>query len=383
MTEPRGVVSREEARSVVRDVCAEIDWQPRDLFDPRGRANEATQRAFYLGAHERGWGVPAWPSRYGGSDRTFDDQAIFHEEAIRFGAPAQYNRVALGIVGPALLEFGSTEQKDRFLPAIANGSEVWCQGFSEPDAGSDLGSLRTRAIPSADGTDEWIISGQKTWTTLAHSANWCFLLARTGTREMAHRGITALLVPMHQPGVTVRPIRQLTGESDFNEVFFDEARAHAPAELGPVNGGWPVAMRALEYERSLHFLERQLRLEALARRLVSMTSGVEDASSWPAVLEVVADCAGLRYAVRDFLGRVAAGKRPGTEINGTKVLWSETYRALTRLGLCVAAAAGDDAEFAGWSEAYYGSLAATIYGGTNEIQRDIIAERGLGLIRTR
>jgi alkylation response protein AidB-like acyl-CoA dehydrogenase len=381
VSDARGAAAREEARSVVRDVCAAIGWQPRDLFDPRGRADEVTQRAFYLGVHERGWGVPAWPTRYGGSGRTFDDQAIFHEEAIRFGAPPQYNRVGLGIVGPAMLEFGSDEQKDRFLPAIADGSQVWCQGFSEPDAGSDLGSLRTRAVPSGDA---WVISGQKTWTTLAHAADWCFLLARTGPSELAHRAITALLVPMHQPGITVRPIRQLTGESDFNDVFFDDARAEPPAELGAVNGGWPVAMRALEYERSLHFLERQLRLEALAQRLVSMNAAVDgDESSWAAVVELVADCAGLRYAVRDFLGRVGSGERPGVEINGTKVLWSETYRAVTRLGLRVAASAGDDAELAGWTEAYYDSLAATIYGGTSEIQRDIIAERGLGLIRTR
>jgi len=230
--------TRDEMRRIVRDICAAIGWHPHDLFDPRGRADDAVKRAFYLEAYKVGWGVPAWPVRYGGSDRPFRDQALFYEEAIKFGAPPPYNRVGLGIVGPALLEFGSHEQKDRFLPAIANGSEVWCQGFSEPEAGSDLGSLRMRAAQSEDSDDVWVINGQKTWTTLAHAADWCFLLARTGSGESAHRGITALLVPMHQDGVTVRPIRQLTGESDFNDVFFDDAHArHLPCSERSIAGG--------------------------------------------------------------------------------------------------------------------------------------------------
>jgi alkylation response protein AidB-like acyl-CoA dehydrogenase len=368
-----------EIRDVIREACAEVGWAPGPSFGEV--ADVETQRAFYLALRDRGWAVPTWPTEYGGGGRSYQDLAAFVEQAARVGAPSQYNRVAVGIVGPAILEFGTEDQRHRFLPRIADGSEIWCQGFSEPSAGSDLASLQTRAELTSGG---WVINGQKVWTTLGCLADYCFLLVRTGSREDAHRGITALLVPMRQTGVIARPIRQISGESDFAEIFFDDAVADRSAVLGEVNGGWRVAMRALEYERSLHFLERQVRLDELADRLVRLCLSLDPGVGlWPAVVEVLADVAALRYAIREFVDGMASDRRLGVEINGTKVLWSETYRAVTRLGVAAARESGDLDEVAAWSGAYYSSLATSIYGGTNEIQREIVSERGLGLARTR
>ena len=368
---------RAEVRNVIREACAEIGWTPR--HGGGAVADEAEQRAFYLAIHERGWAVPHWPVAYGGQGRPLSDLLAFHEEAARYGAPSQYNRIAIGIAGPALLEFATREQKERYLPRIADGSEVWCQGFSEPGAGSDLAALQTKATRSEDG---WTVNGQKVWTTLGHVADYCLALVRTGTT--GHRGISALIVPMRQPGVTIRPIRQITGDSDFNEVFFDNAVAPSDGLLGDVDGGWLVAMRALEHERSVNFLERQLRLDDLLADLARLVQRLEPAADLRTdVVRLLADAAGLRYAVRDYIERFLGGLPAGTGINGTKVRWSETYRAVTRLGLRAAQALAEPDTIAMWSAAYYASLSTPIYGGTNEIQRDIVAERGLGLPRTR
>jgi alkylation response protein AidB-like acyl-CoA dehydrogenase len=368
---------RAEVRDVIREACAAIGWAPRHGAGPD--ADEAEQRAFHAAVHERGWAVPHWPAAYGGQGRPLSDLLIFHEEAVRYGAPSQYNRVAIGIAGPALLEFGTQEQKQRYLPRIADGSEVWCQGFSEPGAGSDLAALQTKATRSGDG---WTVNGQKVWTTLGHVADYCFTLVRTGTT--GHRGISALVVPMRQPGVTIRPIRQITGDSDFTEVFFDNAVAPSGALLGEAGGGWLVAMRALEHERSVNFLERQLRLDDLLADLTGLVQRLEPAADLRTdLVRLLADAAGLRYAVRDYIERFLGGRSAGTGINGTKIRWSETYRAVTRLGLSAAQALAEPDTIATWSAAYYASLSAPIYGGTNEIQRDIVAERGLGLPRTR
>jgi alkylation response protein AidB-like acyl-CoA dehydrogenase len=368
---------RAEVRKVIREACDAIGWTPR--HGAGAGADEAVQRAFYAAVHQRNWAVPHWPVAYGGQGRPLSDLLVFHEEAVRYGAPSQYNRVAIGIVGPALLEFGTPEQKERYLPRIADGAQVWCQGFSEPGAGSDLAALQTKASRSQDG---WTVNGQKVWTTLGHVADYCLALVRTGTT--GHRGISALVVPMRQPGVTIRPIRQITGDSDFTEVFFDSAVAASDGLLGEVDGGWRVAMRALEHERSVNFLERQLRLDDLLAELIRLVQRLEPTADLRTdVVCLLADAAGLRYAVRDYIERFLGGLPAGTGINGTKIRWSETYRAVARLGLRAAQALAEPGTIAMWSAAYYASLSTPIYGGTNEIQRDIVAERGLGLPRTR
>ena len=290
-----------EVRKVIREACAEIGWTPR--HGAGAVAGEAEQRVFYAAVYQRGWAVPHWPVAYGGQGRPLSDLVIFHEEAARYGAPSQYNRIAIGIAGPALLEFGTREQKERYLPRIADGSEVWCQGFSEPGAGSDLAGLQTKATRSEDG---WAVNGQKVWTTLGHVADYCLALVRTGTT--GHRGISALIVPMRQPGVTIRPIRQITGDSDFNEVFFDSAVAPSDGLLGDAGGGWLVAMRALEHERSVNFLERQVRLDGLLSDLTRLVQRLEPAADLRTdVVRLLTDAAGLRYAVRDYIERFLGG----------------------------------------------------------------------------
>ena len=202
-----------------------------------------------------GWTCLSWPERYGGRDASLLEQVVFYEEYARAGGPGRVGLVGEGLIGPTILHFGTDEQRARFLPRIASGEELWCQGYSEPNAGSDLANLATRA--TLDG-DEWVIDGQKVWTSLAHWAQWCFVLARTDRDAPRHRGISYLLVPMDQPGIEIRPIEQITGTSEFNEVFFDGARTPADLVVGEVNGGWKVAMGTLAFERGALTLGQQL-----------------------------------------------------------------------------------------------------------------------------
>jgi alkylation response protein AidB-like acyl-CoA dehydrogenase len=202
-------------------------------------------------AWERALGAARWtclsfPEEYGGRDATLLQQVIFYEEYARAGGPGRVGIVGEGLIGPTILHFGTEEQKRRFLPRIASGEEIWCQGYSEPNAGSDLANVQTRA--ERDG-DEWVITGQKIWTSLAHWADWCFVLCRSDRDAPRHRGISYVLVPMHQPGIEIRPIVQITGTSEFNEVFFDGARTAIDNVVGDVNAGWKVAMGTLAFER--------------------------------------------------------------------------------------------------------------------------------------
>ena len=204
---------------------------------------------------EAGWTCLAWPERFGGRDATLLEQVIFYEEYARAGGPGRVGLIGEGLIGPTILHYGTDAQRERFLPPIASGEELWCQGYSEPNAGSDLANLATRAHLEGD---EWVIDGQKVWTSLAHSSHWCFVLCRTDRDAPRHRGISYLLVPMDQPGIEVRPIVQITGTSEFNEVFFDGARTAADNIVGEVNGGWRVAMGTLAFERGALTLGQQL-----------------------------------------------------------------------------------------------------------------------------
>src|SRR3954451_5344846 len=207
---------------------------------------------------EAGWIGLGWPEEYGGRGATITQQLIFNEEYARANAPGRISFFGEGLLEPPLIAFGSEEQKRRFLPGILKATELWCQGFSEPDAGSDLANVKTKAV--LDG-DEWVITGQKVWTTFAHHADWCFVITRTNFDAPAHQGISYILVPMDQPGVTYRPLRQMTGAGEFNEVFFDEARTPADMVVGEVNGGWKVAMATLGFERGTAFMAQQMAFE--------------------------------------------------------------------------------------------------------------------------
>lgn len=350
-----------------------------------GREHEAFDERLAWDRHlaAAGWTCLGWPAEYGGRAASVRQQVIFHEEYAKADAPARVSHVGEELLGPTVLAFGTQAQRDRFLPGIKTVTELWCQGYSEPGAGSDLAAITTAA--QLDG-DEWSINGQKIWTSLAHVADWCFVVARTERGSSRHRGLSYLLVPMNQPGIEVRPIIQLTGTSEFNEVFFDNARTAADLVVGEPGDGWRIAMGTLTFERGISTLGQQIRfareladIEALARR----TGAADD----PLIADRI-DRAwiGLRVLRAHALRTMAdAGVRDaGGQASVAKLLWANWHRGLGELAMAVLGPAGlvagaDDLDE--WQRLYLFTRADTIYGGSNEVQRNIIAERVLGLPR--
>jgi len=327
-----------------------------------------------------GWIGIGWPVADGGQGLPWSQQVIFYEEYARAGGPGRVGHIGEQLLGPTLLMFGSDEQKKRFLPGILDGTSLWCQGYSEPDAGSDLAGLRTRA--ALDGDGQWRVNGQKVWTSLAQFADWCFVLARTSSDETRHRGLSCLLVPMRQEGVTVRPIVQLTGTSEFNEVFFTDAAA---ADLvGAPGDGWRVAMGTLGVERGVSTVGQQL---GFARELDSVLSlahgrGVLDD---PAISARLTD-AWIELQVMRFYASASLGEgSQGVEANIAKLLWAPWHQRLGELAVDVMGAdgtvVGASYELSEAQRLFLFTRADTIYGGSSEIQRNIVAERGLGMHR--
>ena len=358
-----------------------------------GRAHEfAAERMAWerrLGAD--GWIGLGWPEADGGRGLSWDQQVIFHEEYARANAPGRVGHIGEQLVAPTLLRFGTPEQKARFLPGIAAGTELWCQGYSEPGAGSDLAGLRTRAA-LRDG--EWHIDGQKIWTSLAHVADWCFLLARTSPDAERHRGLSCLLVPVRQPGIEIRPIKQITGTAEFNEVFFDDARTAAGNVAGEPGDGWRVALGMLGVERGVSNLGQLIGFQREFESVLAAARGNGSIAD-PDIAARIADAwiglQVLRFTTEDVLGvpgpvPVAGGPAAGnTAANIVKLLWTPWHQRLGELAVDVA---GPDAMLAGpdygLSDAqrlFLFTRAETIFGGSNEIQRNIVAERGLGLPR--
>jgi alkylation response protein AidB-like acyl-CoA dehydrogenase len=370
---------RAELRVWLQRVLPEV-WEG-DAPPERPTEDEeyAMRRRFDRALYRDGWAGLSWPKEYGGRGGTLTEQMIFAEETVAAGAPEHlFNRSAIGVVGPAIIDFGTEEQKQRYLPKILSCDEVWCQGFSEPNAGSDLVAIATRAV-RADGG--WRISGQKVWTTLGRFADFCFLLARTSDEERRHRGLSMLIVPMRQPGVTQRPIVQITGETDFSEVFFDDAFAPAENVIGEVGDGWNVAMTTLGHERSTHFMPRQVRLGREVTELVELVRA--NAAAVPPglldrVVDVVVRAEALRWTVWSHVARHEAGEEAGPPDSATKLYWSVLWQDVTQLALEVEAALGVRGRA---RERYLEARPATIYAGTSEIQKNIVAERGLGLPR--
>ncbi|MFF0541883.1 acyl-CoA dehydrogenase family protein [Nocardia thailandica] len=350
-----------------------------------GREHEAFEERLAWDRHlaAAGWTCLGWPREHGGRDASVRSQVIFHEEYARADAPARVSHVGEELLGPTLLAFGTEEQKQRFLPGVRSVSELWCQGYSEPGAGSDLAAVSTSA--RLDG-DRWVINGQKIWTSLAHVADWCFVLARTERGSTRHHGLSYLLVPMDQPGIEVRPINQLTGTSEFNEVFFDDAVTEAGLIVGEPGDGWRIAMGTLTFERGISTLGQQIRfereladIEAMARR----TGAADD----PLLADRIDRAwVGLRVLRAHALRTMSdTGDAGGASVS--KLLWANWHRGLGELAMAVQGAAGliTDAEggtdMNAWQRLYLFSRADTIYGGSNEVQRNIIAERVLGLPR--
>jgi alkylation response protein AidB-like acyl-CoA dehydrogenase len=307
---------------------------------------------------------------------------IFHEEYARSRAPARVAVLGEELLGPTLIAFGTPAQQRRFLPPIAAVEELWCQGYSEPGAGSDLAAVSTTAVP--DG-DEWVITGQKVWTSLAHVADWCFVLARTEPGSRRSHGLSYLLVPMRQPGVTVRPIRQLTGESEFNEVFFDGARTALGHVVGAPGDGWRIAKATLEFERGAGLLGQQVGFRRELDELVELARQTE-AGTDPLLRDRLARAwIGLEVIRAYALDTLADPPVTGAEASVLKVLWSRWHQALGELAMDVRGAGsmvGSDAgELDTWQRLFLFGRAETIYGGSDEIQRNIIAARALGLPR--
>ncbi|NBE55427.1 acyl-CoA dehydrogenase family protein [Streptomyces boluensis] len=350
-----------------------------------GREHEAFAERLAWERHlaAAGWTCVGWPEKYGGRGATLEQQVAFHEEYALADAPARVNHIGEQLLGPTLIAFGTPEQRERFLPRIVAVDELWCQGYSEPDAGSDLAGVRTRA--QLQGGD-WVINGQKTWTSLAHESDWCFVVARTEPGSTRHQGLSYLLVPLDQPGVEVRPITQLTGTSEFNEVFFDEARTPASHIVGAPGDGWKVAMATLGFERGVSTLGQQVGFQRELEAVIDLAkqNGAADdplirdriARAWTG-LEII------RANALRMLDGVAAGA-PGPEASIGKIFWATWHRDLGELAMDVCGAdgmlaAGGPYDLTDWQRLFLFSRSDTIYAGSNEIQRNIIAERVLGL----
>ncbi len=333
-----------------------------------------------------GWTCLGWPAEFGGRDAPLARQVIFHEEYARAGAPARVTVVGEELLGPTLIAFGTPEQKERFLPPIRNVTELWCQGYSEPGAGSDLASVATRAtLVKEDGEvggGQWVITGQKVWTSLAHVADWCFVLARTEPGSARSQGLSYLLVPMDQPGITVRPIRQLTGTSEFNEVFFDGARTDAANVVGAPGDGWRVATATLALERGAAMLGQQAGFRRELENLLAVARRTGAAAD-PLLRDKLARAWIGLQAVRAYALDTLGGPGDGAEASVLKILWSRWHQGLGELAMEVLGAASmvsrDDLDE--WQRLFLFGRAETIYGGSDEIQRNIIASRALGLPR--
>jgi alkylation response protein AidB-like acyl-CoA dehydrogenase len=369
---------------------AQLSGPFRDLRGKTGQSGQAERRRAWersLGA--AGWSCIGWPEAYGGRDASLAEQVIFAEEYARAGAPGRLGYMGVELAGPTILTFGTEAQKRRFLPPIARGEELWCQGYSEPNAGSDLANVRTRAVLQTGAAGrEWVVNGQKTWTSFAQFADWCFVLCRSEEGSRAHRGLSYLLIPMHQPGVTVRPIRQMTGGADFNDTFFADARTDADNIVGTAGDGWKVAMGTLSFERGVSTLGQQMSFANELRAIVSAAEAnglIHDPEIRQRLAHAHIGLRLMRYSALRMLSSAEAGKL-SNEAYTYKIFWASWRKKLGVLALDVLGprgeiAAGTAYEWELLPRLFLASRADTIYGGTNQIQRNIIAERALGLPR--
>jgi len=348
-----------------------------------GREHEAFEERRAWNQHLAAAGLTClgWPEEHGGRGLTVAHRVAFYEEYAKADAPDKVNHFGEELLGPTLIAYGTPEQQQRFLPSILNVTELWSQGYSEPGAGSDLANVSTTA--TLDPEDQhWHINGQKVWTSLAHWAQWCFVVARTEKGSKRHAGLSYLLVPLDQPGVDIRPIIQLTGDSEFNEVFFDDARTEASLVVGEPGDGWRVAMGTLTFERGVSTLGQQIRYAREHSNLVELAKRTGAADD-PLIRErLTRSWTGLK-AMRSYSLATMDVEQPGQD-NVSKLLWANWHRELGEIAMDVQGTAGltlEGGEFDEWQRLYLFSRSDTIYGGSNEIQRNIIAERVLGLPR--
>ena len=380
---------REEIAAWLRDnLCGEFE----EIRFRGGPGDEhmfvEERKAWEARMHRGGWTCIGWPREYGGRAASIEQQVIFNEEYARAGGPGRMGHIGETLTGPTLIAFGSQEQKQRYLPGILRGEELWCQGYSEPNAGSDLANVKTRARFDED-SQQWQISGQKVWTSLAHESQYCFVLARTDPDSVGHKGLGFFLVAMDQPGVDVRPIEQLTGTSEFNEVFFDEAVCSAEDIVGQPGDGWKVAMGLLGFERGVSTLGQQMLFQNEFDEIMRVARE-NGAARDPAIRQRIADAhVGLRIMRFNSMRMLSGGGDDGSlqkEAMIYKLYWATWHRNLGKLAMDILGAEseildGGPYELNRLQSMYLFTRSDTIYGGTNQIQRNIIAERALGMPR--
>ena len=387
-------------REELRAWFADYDPGPEPFGDED--AHYAWRRGFQRDLARDGWAAVHWPPEYGGRGATLTQSAIFFEELGRAGAPLPANVLGLLLAGPTIMAWGTPDQKERYLTPILTAEEIWCQGFSEPDAGSDLANVKTRAVKPDDSRggrsseaggrarasregDEWVVTGQKVWTSGAQYSKWCMLVARTDPEAAKHKGLTYFLMDMEQEGVQVRPLRQITGESEFNELFIDGARIPDENVLGGVGNGWKVALTTLMNERAGLAFFLQVRLRQLLDRVIGEAAARDQLDD-----PIVADRLGelhlkaevLRLTAYRGLTAIEKYGQPGPEGSLTKWMWSETNQQLTQFA---ADLLGPAALTAGsrWAYELLRARGNSIEGGTTEVLKNIVAERVLGLPKAR
>jgi len=382
---------RDELRNwLAQHVPADWDEMRQKPLESRFAFLREWQRTLY----HAGWAGVSWPKEYGGRGASAMKQVIFWEEMARAGAPPLANVLGLGMVGPTLIAFGTEAQKKRFLANILSADEIWCQGFSEANAGSDLASLSTEA--RLDG-DHYIVNGHKVWNSYGWAADWCELIVRTDTAAPSHKGLTVLLVDMRSPGVEVRPLRQMTGESEFCELFFRNVCVPAENVVGKVNGGWEVAIGTLMHERGTFGAGLQIMYRRNIERLIelshSMRRNGRPASQDPIIRQKLAQCYAeveiMRLNQMRAFSRLSATGVPGPEGSIQKIFWSELNQRLQQVAQEVLGAYGQLEGASGfsiddglWSYGYLRARGNTIEAGTSEIQRNIVGHFVLGLPRS-
>ncbi|MEH6581967.1 MAG: acyl-CoA dehydrogenase [Halioglobus sp.] len=375
-------------RAEVREwLAANVPAEPLQSFDTE--AGFQQHREWEAVLNKGRWGMVTWPEALGGRGCDLMEWLIFEEEYYKAAAPLRVNQNGIFLLGPTLMEYGTEEQKARILPKMANGEEVWAQGWSEPNAGSDMAAIRSTAV--LDG-DHYVINGQKTWSTRAVWADWCFCMFRTDPDSERHRGLTFILVPLDTPGITVRPIPQLDGLPGFAEIFFDDVKVSVENRLGDEGAGWSVAMATAGFERGL-MLRSPARFQETARRLVELykankESADRDPAVKDAVLRAYMDAESYCMTTYQTACRLTQGGKIGAESSTNKIFWSELDQNMHATAMSILGARAEllphapDAQGVGtWLDGWLFSQSGPIYAGTNEIQRNIIAERMLGMPR--
>jgi len=360
----------------------------RDRAPTSGRMDESVSRVWSKKLYEAGYAGLTWPKEFGGQGAPYTHQAIFLEESARAETPEHIGIIGLGMAGPTIIAHGTDEQKSAHLAQTLSGEEVWCQGFSEPGSGSDLASLRTKA---EDAGDHYVVSGQKVWSSFAHIADYCILVVRTDPDVPKHKGITYLLVDMHSEGVEVRPLVQITGDPEFNEIFFTDVKVPKSNVVGEANAGWGVAMTTLLHERGTLGFALTARLEVLVGKLIALATET-GADADPLIRDRVAqqwiELQALKFTNYRALTTLMKTGVPGPEGTIAKLHWSESNQRLGKLALDIlgvrAQLDNEDSDWSGfWQYQQLRSRGNTIEAGTSEILRNIVAERVLGLPRSR